>query len=94
MARLLCILLIADFGVVAAAETSYFSFAEGFTPCHGQVLEISYRVYTAPMLTEIAATGVLVERLEIWPKEIYQKAGATFSLQHLQIATFGPDGNI
>ncbi len=94
MARLLCILLITNFGAVTAAETSYFSFAEGFTPGHGQVLEIGYRVYTAPMLTEIAASGVLVERLEIWPKEIYPKAGATFSLQHLQITAFGPDGNI
>ncbi len=87
-------LLITDFGAVTAAETSYFSFAEGFTPGHGQVLEIGYRVYTAPMLTEIAATGVLVERLEIWPEEIYIRAGATFSLQHMQITAFGPDGNI
>ena len=94
MARLLCILLITNFGAVTAAETSYFSFAEGFTPGSGQVLEIGYRVYTAPMLTEIAASGVLVERLEVWPKEIYLKAGATFSLQHLQITAFGADGNI
>lgn len=94
MARLLCILLITDFGAVTAAETSYFSFAEGFTPGHGQVLEIGYRVYTAPMLTEIAASGVLVERLEIWPAAIHIMAGATFSLQHMQITAFGPDGNI
>jgi hypothetical protein len=94
MARLLCISLLTSLGVAAAAETSYFSFAEAFTTGHGQVLEIGYRVYTAPMLTEIAATGVLVERLEIWPAEIYIKAGATFSLQHMQITAFGPDGNI
>jgi hypothetical protein len=46
------------------------------------------------MLTEILASGVLVERLEIWPAEIRLKSGATFSLQHLQIAAFGPDGTI
>jgi hypothetical protein len=94
MNRLLCISLLATLGAVAAAETSYFSFAEAFTPRHGQVLEISYRVYTAPMLTEILASGVLVERLEIWPAEIHVMAGATFSLQHLQITAFGPDGDI
>ena len=94
MTRLLCIALLTSLGIATAAEMAWFSFAEAFTPGHGQALELSYRVYTAPMLTEIQASGVLVERLEIWPAEIHLKAGATFSLQHLQITAFGPDGNI
>ena len=94
MTRFLCISLITSLGAVGAAEKSWFSFAEAFTAGHGRALEISYRVFTAPMLTEILATGVLVERLEIWPAEIHLKTGATFSLNNLQIAAFGPDGNI
>ena len=64
MTRLLCFALITSLGVVAAAEAAWFSFAEAFTPHHGQVLEVGYRVYTAPMLTEIQESGILVERLE------------------------------
>jgi hypothetical protein len=94
MTRFLCIALLTSRVAVTAAETSWFSFAEAFTPGQGRALEISYRVYTAPMLTEILATRVLVERLEIWPAEIHVRAGATFSLQHLQINAIGPDGNI
>jgi hypothetical protein len=94
MTRLLCISLLTSFGAVTAAETSWFSFAEAFTPRHGQVLEVGYRVYTAPMLTEILDSGVLVERLEVWPAEIRLQAGATFSLHHFQITAFGPDGDI
>ena len=94
MVRIPCIALIASFSIVTAADTSYFSFAEAFTPGYGQALEVGYRVYTAPMLTEIQASGIVVERLEIWPTEIHIKAGATFSLQYLQITAFGPDGNV
>jgi hypothetical protein len=94
MTRILCIALLASSAAVTAAETSWFSFAEAFTPRHGQVLEVAYRVYTAPMLTDILDSGVLVERLEIWPAEIHVGTGATFSLQHLQITAFGPDGDI
>lgn len=94
MTRFLCMALLTSFGVANATETSWFSFAEAFTSQHGQVLEIGYRVYTAPMLTEIQASGVRVERLEIWPAEIHLKMGATFSLQQLQITAFGPDGDI
>ena len=94
MIAFLQILLLSSLGVLTTAETSYFSFAEAFTPRHGEVLEVGYRVHTAPMLTEILASGVFVERLKIWPAEIYVKAGATFSLKHLQITAFGPDGNI
>jgi hypothetical protein len=94
MARLLFILSFTSLGTAIAAETSYFSFAEGFTPRNGQVLEVGYRAYTAPILTDILASGELVERLEVWPAELYLKAGATLPLQHLRISAFGPDGNI
>jgi hypothetical protein len=46
------------------------------------------------MLTEILASGILVERLEILPSEIRVEVGATFSLKQLRITAFGPDGNI
>lgn len=94
MARLLCILSITALGSVIAAETPYFRIAEAFTPSHGQQLDVSYRVYTAPILSEILASGVLVERLEISPSEIRLEVGETFSLQQLRITAFGPDGNI
>ena len=57
-------------GGVSAAETPYFRIAEAFTPGHGQELEVSYRVYTAPILSEILTNGALVERLEISPAEL------------------------
>ncbi len=94
MARLLCILSIAALGSVIAAETSYFRITKAFTPSRGQQLEVSYRVYTAPILSEILASGILVERLEISPSEIRLEVGETFSLQQLRITAFGPDGNI
>ena len=94
MARLLCILSITALGGVSAAEIPYFRIAEAFTPGHGQELEVSYRVYTAPSLSEILATGALVERLEISPAEIRLNVGETFSFQRLRLTAFGPDGNI
>ena len=94
MVRLLCLLSITALGGVNAAETSYFRIAEAFTPRHGEELEVSYRIYTAPILYEILAGGVLVERLEISPLEIRLKVGETFSLQQIRITAFGPDGNI
>lgn len=94
MARLLCILSITALGGVIAAETPYFRIAEAFSPSHGQELEVSYRLYTAPILSEILASGVLVERLDISPSEIRLEVGETFSLQQLRITAFGPDGNI
>ncbi len=57
MARLLCLLSITALGGVNAAETSYFRIAEAFTPRHGEELEVSYRVFTAPILSEIPAGG-------------------------------------
>lgn len=94
MARILYFALLASLGIAAAAETAYFSFAEAFTAGDGQALEVSYRVYTAPMLSDIKASGVLVERLDVWPTEIILASGTTLPLQHLQITAFGPDGNI
>lgn len=94
MVRIPCITLVASLSLAAAAETSGFTFAEAFTPGHGQALQVSYRVYTAPILTEIRASGILVERLEIWPTEIHLKAGAALSLKDLQITAFAPDGNV
>ncbi len=94
MARLLCILSITALGCVIAAETPYFRIAEAFTPSHGQELDVSYRVHTAPILSEILASGVFVERLEISPAEIRVGVGETFSLQQLRITAFGSDGNI
>jgi hypothetical protein len=93
MVRILCFALFTNLGIAAAAETAYFSFAEAFTAGDGQALEVSYRVYTAPMLTELQASGLLVERLEIWPTKIHLKAGTSLSLRDLQITAFGPDGN-
>ena len=81
-------------GGVFAAETPYFRIAEAFTPGHGQELDVSYRVYTAPILSEILASGVLVERLDVAPAEIRLAVGETFSLQQLQITAFGRDGNV
>ncbi len=94
MVRLLCILSITALGGVIAAETPYFRIAEAFTSSHGQQLEVSYRVHTAPILFEILASGVLVERLEISPAEIRLEVGETLSLQQLRMTAFGPDGNI
>ena len=94
MTRFLCILSITGLGSLSAAETPYFSFAEAFTPWHGQDLEIGYRVYTAPILSEILASGILVERLEVSPAEISLEVGETYSLHRLRITAFGPDGNI
>lgn len=94
MVRLLCILSITALGVVIAAETPYFRIAEAFTPGSGQELEVAYRVYTAPTLSEIVASGILVERLEISPAEIRLGVGETFSLRQLRITAFAPDGNI
>ncbi len=94
MARLLCILSITALGSVVAAETPYFRIAEAFTPSHGQELEVSYRIYTTPILSEMQASGVLVERLEISPSEIRLEVGETYSLHQLRITAFGPDGNI
>ena len=94
MARLLCILSITALGGVIVAETPYFRIAEAFTPSHGQELEVSYRVYTAPILSEILASGVMVERLKISPSEIRLEVGETFSLQQLRITAFDPDNNI
>lgn len=94
MARILFVALIASLGAAAGVETKRFNFAEAFTSGAGQALQIGYRVFTAPMLTDISASGILVERLEVWPEEIRVKGGASFSLQHLQITAFGPDGNV
>ncbi len=94
MARLLSILSLIVLNGAIAAENSYFTIAEAFTRGHGQEFEVSYRVYTAPMLTEILARGMVVERLEISPVEIRVEAGETFSLKQLRITAFGPNGNI
>jgi hypothetical protein len=94
MARLLCIVSLAAIGCVVAAEAPYFSFGEAFTPSDGQELEVGYRAYTAPTLSEILASGVRVERLEVSPLEIRLEVGETYSLRQLRITAFGPDGNI
>ncbi len=94
MVRLLYILSLTALGGEIAAETPYFSIAEAFTRGHGKEFEVSYRVYTAPMLTEILARGILVERLEISPEEIRVKVEESFSLKQLRITAFGPNGNI
>ncbi len=94
MARLLSILSLIVLNGTIAAENSYFTIAEAFTRGHGQEFEVSYRVYTAPMLTEILARGILVERLEISPEEIRVKVEESFSLKQLRITAFGPNGNI
>ena len=94
MVRLLCIVSLAALACVIAAETPHFRFGEAFTPSHGQELEVGYRAYTAPVLSEILASGVLVERLEVSPSEIRLGVGETYSLQQLRIIAFGPDGNI
>ncbi len=94
MARLLWIVSLAAIGCVVAAEIPYFSFGEAFTPRDGQDLEVGYRAYTAPTLSEILAGGVRVERLEVSPSEIRLEVGETLSLRQLRISAFGPDGDI
>ena len=94
MARLIIFLSIVALASVTAAETSYFRIAEAFTPSYGKELEVSYRVYTAPMPSDILASGVLHERLEISPSEIRLDVGEPLSLQQLQITAFGPDGGV
>ncbi len=94
MVRLLSILSVIVLNGAIAAESSYFTIAEAFTPGSGQEFEVDYRVYTAPMLTEILARGMVVERLEISLAEIRVEVGETFSLKQLRITAFGPNGNI
>ena len=94
MVRLLSILSVIVLNGAIAAESAYSTIAEAFTPGSGQDFEVSYRVYTAPMLTEIPARGMVVERLEILPVVIRVEVGETFSLKQLRITAFGPNGNI
>ncbi len=94
MVRLLSILSVIVLNGAIAAESVYSTIAEAFTSGSGQDFEVGYRVYTAPMLTEILARGMVVERLEILPAEIRVEVGETFSLKQLRITAFGPNGNI
>ncbi len=94
MTRVLCILLFIATGSTLAAETSYFSLAEAFSGGVQQAPEVSYRVYTAPMLSDIAATGMRVERLEVLPQEIHLHVGGMWSLGDLRLTAFGPDGRV
>lgn len=94
MVRLLSILSVIVLNGAIAAESAYSTIAEAFTAGSGQDFEIGYRVYTAPMLTEILARGMVVDRLEILPAEIRVEVGETFSLKQLRITAFGPNGNI
>ncbi len=94
MVRLLSILSVIVLNGAIAAESAYSTIAEAFTSGSGQDFEVGYRVYTAPMLTEILARGMVVERLEILPAEIRVEVGETFSLKQLRITAFGPNGNI
>jgi len=94
MVRLLSILSVIVLNGAIAAESAYSTIAEAFTSGSGQDFEVGYRVYTAPMLTEILARGMMVERLEIMPAEIRVEVGETFSLKQLRITAFGPNGNI
>jgi len=94
MVKFLSILSVIVLNGAIAAESAYSTIAEAFTPGSGQDFEVGYRVYTAPMLTEILARGMVVERLEILPAEIRVEVGETFSLKQLRITAFGPNGNI
>ncbi len=94
MVRLLSILSVIVLNGAIAAESAYSTIAEAFTPGSGQDFEVGYRVYTAPMLTDILARGMVVERLEVSPSEIRLEVGETLSLRQLRISAFGPDGDI
>ena len=94
MTRVLCIVFLVATGSALAAERSYFSFAEAFSRGVGQKTEVSYRVYTAPMLNDIAATGMRVEYLDVSPHEIQLRVGDTYSLGELSLTAFGPEGNV
>jgi len=94
MVKFLSILSVIVLNGAIAAESSYFTIAEAFTPGSRQEFEVGYRVYTVPMLTEILARGMVVERLEISLAKIRVEVGETFSLKQLRITAFGPNGNI
>jgi len=94
MVKFLSILSVIVLNGAIAAESAYSTIAEAFTPGSGQDFEVGYRVYTAPMLTEILARGMVVERLEISLAEIRVEVGETFSLKQLRITAFGPNGKI
>ncbi len=77
------------------AQVGYPTFGEAFSLREGQErLEVSYRLHTAPSLTEFHQSGVLVDWLEVYPTEIRIGVGEAYSLNQLRVTTYSPDGEI
>ncbi len=77
------------------AQSGYSSFGEAFSLREGQErFEVSSRLHTAPSLTEFGESGVLVDWLEVYPTEIRIAVGEAYSLDHLRVTAYSPDGDI
>jgi hypothetical protein len=77
------------------AQAGYSSFGEAFSLREGQErLDVGSRQHTAPSLTEIQDSGVLVDWLEVFPTEIRVAVGETYSLNQFRVTAYGPDGVI
>ena len=78
-----------------ASTIGWSSFGEGFSStADGKTIEISHRMHTAPSLTELGNSGLIVAALEITPRDIRVSVGEPLRLDQLQIHARDDQGRI
>ena len=93
MARI-CAILVLVFGSVSAQD-SYVSFGEGFSLGENQdAIIVGYRILTTTSLLEFFSRGVLIDRLEVSPREITLRVGDNLSLSQIRATVFNSRGRI
>jgi hypothetical protein len=79
----------------ASPEEGYFNLGEAFSLREGQrYLEVSYRQHTAPSLTEFGEMGVVIDRMEVSPRQIRIAVGESYDMRELKVVTYGPGGGV
>jgi hypothetical protein len=78
-----------------ASAIGWSSFGEGFSStADGKTIEISHRMHTAPSLTELGNSGLIVATLEITPRDIRVTVGEPLRLGQLQIRAIDDHGRV
>lgn len=78
-----------------ASAIRWSSFGEGFSSsADGKTIKISYRMHTAPSLTVLNNSGLIVDALEITPVEIRVSVGEPLRLDQLQIRAIDDHGRV
>ena len=79
----------------AAAGADWSAIGEGFSStAAGAAIEVTLRAHSAPSLSEWAASGLVVDRLEVAPRAIELRTGEPLPLGQLQVFAFDPEGRV